>query len=463
LGEIQVPPEVESLWAQLLAYIEDGRVVPIVGPGLLTASSQGTAKPYYTYLAERLAPKVGVSPENLPGTNALNEVACRHLANRGQLDDLYSQLFMVSREERPLIPEPLLQLASMPFRLFVTTTFDSLLERALNQVRFGGSAGTEVLSYSLTRVQDLKGGMAESERPLVYHLFGKLAAIPDFAVTHEDILEFVHALQSETRYPPNLYKELEDNSLLILGSGFSDWLARFFLRTPRRQRLSAGSKCPSFVADPEFAADNNLIVFLSHFSRGTRVFPAEGPAEFVAELHRRWRALHPPQAEPPESKVTVPPGRENPFVFLSYASEDRPAVDHICQALTEARVDVFFDKEGLEGGENWEAKLREKIRRCSLFMPIISRHVLTPGRRFFRREWEQALELFKESPAYFCAKDVFMLPVAIDSTPPESDRIPQGFRKPQWWRLPDGAPTPEFVERVKDLHRRCQQERAGAL
>jgi hypothetical protein len=183
----------------------------------------------------------------------------------------------------------------MPFRLFVTTTFDSPLERAFNQVRFGGSAGAEVLSYSLTKVQDLKRGIADSDRPVVYHLFGKLAAIPEFAITHEDILEFVRALQSETR-APNLYKEMEDNSLLILGSGFSDWLARFFLRAPRRQRLSAEKDRPSFVADPEIAADNNLILFLRHFSRDTLVFPAEGPAEFVAELYRRWTALHPPEA-----------------------------------------------------------------------------------------------------------------------------------------------------------------------
>jgi hypothetical protein len=126
-------------------------------------------------------------------------------------------------------------------------------------------------------------------------------------------------------------------------------------------------------------------------------------------------------------------------------------------------VDVFFDKEGLEGGDNWEAKLREKIRRCSLFVPIISRNVLTTDPRFFRTEWKQAIELYSQSPAYYSAIDVFMLPVAIDGTPPDNNRIPEDFRRPQWWRLPQGLPTPEFVERVKELHRRSQQERAAAL
>ena len=138
-------------------------------------------------------------------------------------------------------------------------------------------------------------------------------------------------------------------------------------------------------------------------------------------------------------------------------------MERIRQALREARVDVFFDKAGLEGGDNWEAKLREKIRRCSLFVPIISRNVQTTDPRFFRTEWKQAIELYSQSPAYYSAMDVFMLPVVIDGTTPDNDRIPQDFRRPQWWRLPEGSPTPGFVERVKELHRRSQQERAGAL
>jgi hypothetical protein len=69
-----------------------------------------------------------------------------------------------------------------------------------------------------------------------------------------------------------LYQELENRSLLILGSRFTDWLARFFMRTPRRLRLSADQRFPSFVADEDAPADTNLIVFLNHFSRGTRAF-----------------------------------------------------------------------------------------------------------------------------------------------------------------------------------------------
>ncbi len=459
-----MPFDTESLWAQLLGYIEEGLVIPVVGSGLLQVSTQQGNKSYYAYLAERVAERLGVSAAELPTGNELNAVACRYLTKGGQVDELYPKLFMLAREETVPVPDPIVQLASIPsFRLFVTTTFASFIERALNDVRFGGTHGTEVLSYSLTKVQDLKGPIAENPRPVVYHLLGKLSAIPDFAVTHEDILEFIHALQSQERDPPNLYREVEDRSLLILGCRFNDWLARFFLRAWRKTRLSAGYKQPIFVADREIEHDTNLIDFLNSFSRGTRVFPVAGPVEFVAELYRRWNELHPtpPAIQAPIASQSL--NGSNPFVFVSYASEDRSAAQKINEALCNAGVDTFFDKEGLEGGENWETKLREKIRKCSLFLAVVSRNVLTSEPRFFRSEWRLALQIFEQSPAYFSARDVFLLPVAIDGTALENARIPPDFGRVQWLRLPDGYPTSDFVERVKSLHRRAQQEKAGVV
>jgi hypothetical protein len=464
-SQIRVADGAEPLWAQLLGYIDEGLVVPIIGPGLVTVQESDGAVTYYAELARRVAERTGVSADDLPPGGELNEVACRFISRGGRTGDLYSQVFMVAREQQPPIAPALLRLAEItPLRLFLTTAFDPMLERALNQVR--GAGATQALSYSLTKVQDLKGALDDSDRTIIYHLFGKLAAIPDYALTHEDLLEFIYSLQSETRHPRNLYKELEDRSLLILGSRFSDWLARFFLRAPRTSRLSAGSKLPSFIADPEIARDNNLIVFLNNFSRDTRVFSTLEPAQFVEELHRRWNDLH-PGTERSEPKAREEPKRaaerEDPFVFLSYASEDRAIARKIFQALANAKIDAFFDKEGLVGGDNWDPKLIEKIRNCSLFIPIISQNTLVGGARVFRSEWVQAIDLFRQSPAWYSPSDVFVAPVAVDDTREDHARIPPEFRKTQWMRLPQGEPTPEFVERVKQLHRRAQQERAGAL
>lgn len=280
------------------------------------------------------------------------------------MEDIYPALKTVALGAESLpVPEPLLQLADIaPFQLFVTTTFDSFLARSLNQKRFGGNLKTRVLSYSPSEVQDVPpADFKSSGLPIVYHLLGKVFATPAYAVTHEDLVEFFHSLQSETRSPKILFDELNRKNLLILGSRFSGWLTRFLIRMSKAQRLSTGGKS-DYLADAEVSGDPSLVMFLKHFCRATKIFTSGNAVEFVAELHRRWVGRHgdnPARATPPVegAQADVEPGA----VFLSYASEDLAAAEKIKQALDAAGVDVFLDREELHAGEDWEMKLRRSI------------------------------------------------------------------------------------------------------
>jgi hypothetical protein len=49
----------EEFWGDLLAFIEEGRVVPVVGPELHTIAVGGHEQPLYRALAERLLNKYG--------------------------------------------------------------------------------------------------------------------------------------------------------------------------------------------------------------------------------------------------------------------------------------------------------------------------------------------------------------------------------------------------------------------
>jgi hypothetical protein len=148
-------------------------------------------------------------------------------------------------------------------------------------------------------------------------------------------------------------------------------------------------------------------------------------------------------------------------VFLSYASGDAAAVAKLRTALDEAGVDVFFDLDHLHSGDHWEAKLRRSIHQCSLFLPVISNQTLTPDRRFFRTEWNLALEEAKM--ASFSPDEVFLLPVVIDDTMIDHPALPPEFQKFQWKSLPGGEPTSDFVDRVKRLYRKRQLKRSGAM
>lgn len=450
--------DVGRLWEQLLMFIEEGRVIPVVGRDLLTLSFRGRDILLYDLLAERLLAHLALPAASTESREplTLNAVACRYLEAGGDLEDIYSAVkSIMPREDEISIPEPLLHLADMrSLKLFVTTTFDPCLEVAINRVRFGGERRTKVLAYSPQDPQDLESAMEEIDRPVVFHLLGKLSAVPDYAVTDEDILEFVHSLQSETRRPPLLFDAVMGNQLLILGCSFADWLARFFIRIAKRERLSVARGKTDMIVDETVFDDPGLVLFLEHFSARTKVFPL-GAVDFVKELHQRWQARHPepvPSPRAPERREALA-DMEPGAVFLSYASEDRPVVEALKEALEAAGIDVWFDKSQLEGGDAFEPKIRRNIERCSLFVPIISRHNLTLERRFFRLEWEIAQRVAVTAPPQLA----FIVPVAIDDTALGEEALPDKFRALHWLRLPGGKTTPEFVEEMRGLFRRYQK------
>lgn len=449
-------------WDQLLQLIEEGRVVPVVGQDLLRIEEDGKDVPIYWWLAKKLAVYLEVPDEDIPECGALNEVASRFLAQGGELEEIYPALRSIAPARETLtIPEPLLQLARIrPFKLFVTTTFGPLLEMAVNQVRFGGQPRTRVFAYSPNAAQDLDQPLEAMDRPVVFHLFGRISAVPDYAVTDEDTLEFVYSLQSESHRPNLLLDELARAQILLIGGNFPDWLHRFLLRTAKRERLWLARGKTDIVADARVRDDPNLVSFLQQFSSRTKVFQGGGAVEFVAELSRRWTERHPEEeataaAPPPEPAKAIGDPLEMlaGSIFLSYASEDRPAVDALRQELEAAGVDVWFDRQALQAGDDYEAKIKRNIENASLFVPILSQSTLTTRRRFFRIEWDHAEKIAVQVPP----TQRYIIPLVIDDVAPNDPNIPERFRKINWARLETGKPNPDLVATLRQLFRDYQR------
>jgi hypothetical protein len=79
-------------------------------------------------------------------------------------------------------------------------------------------------------------------------------------------------------------------------------------------------------------------------------------------------------------------------VFLSYASQDAAAAQHLCDALRKAGIEVWFDQSELRGGDTWDALIRRQIKSCSLFVPFISANTQSREEGYFRREWKLAVD-----------------------------------------------------------------------
>ena len=440
----------EDAWDDLLNYIEEHRVIPIIGPDLLRVQTERGLQPLYEVLAEKLAARLSVDASELPQSLTLNDVVCSYLGQHGRREEAYTRLRSIMREVQFEPPEALKQLARITdFNLYVTTTFDPLLESAVNAERYGGQPGAEVIAYTPNRVADLPAELADLKRTVVYHLLGRLSASPTYVISDEDMLEFICALQSEHLTPEKLFYELEHNHLLVIGSDFSNWMARLFLRMAKRKRLSDPRDFTEIFADDHTAKDTRLVAFLQQVSVRTRVYG--GAAPFVDELYKRWsaRQQHTPTADGNAPQRFMPPAREMPenAVFISYAREDLPAVQRLKAGMDAAALTTWFDLDRLESGDDYDRKIRNNIARCSYFVPIISATTERRHEAYFRREWSYAVDRMRS----MAGGAVFILPVRIDDTAEATALVPDQFKAVHMVHLAGGKPTPEFVKRLQEL------------
>jgi hypothetical protein len=467
----------EHDWDKLLINIEAGTVIPILGRDLLyVAPDEATPPvPLYRFIATRLVEELvrqfPALPAGDPSGYTLNDAVCLCLRyGRNQFDICYSILEVLKEVSTWPAPATLRQLAEITdFRLFVSTTFDPLIEAAVKTVKNKGEHRQPiVLSYdpkppSGKAVEDLPvSSLKTMTQPFIYHLMGRLAlSSSNVVISDEDLLEFVAALYSENkkRVPINLLNEFSRNHLLLLGCSFSDWLARFFLRAAKRRRLSAKPdderlrNIVEYVVDDYAPQEKNLVLFLEQFWTSTRIFRSGNVVQFVEELRRRWGERNPAKlaeaadsggakVEPAEPlPSTMPDGA----IFISYAREDIAAAERL-HAKLKGMV-VWFDQARLHAGDAWEHKIDDSIARCRFFMPIISR---TTDRRlegFFRREWNQAADRTRGMHD----STRFILPVVIDDTKAGTARVPKAFLRTHWWTLPEGKATPTFVQEMRVL------------
>jgi hypothetical protein len=440
----------EDAWDDLLSYIEERRVIPIIGPELLQVETDKGPRLLYDWLAEKLAGRLNVDVTELPQPYTLNDVVCYFLGARGRREEAYVRLRGLLKDATFTPPQALRRLAAIPeFDLFVSTTFDPLLETAINLERSAGAPSTEALSYSPNRVVDLPAERDQLRRPVVYHLFGKVSASPTYVISDEDLLEFICALQSEHLAPEKLFHELEHNHLLFIGSNFTNWLARLFLRMAKRQRLSDPRDVGEIMADDHTSQDERLVAFLQQVSVRTRIY--QGAERFVDELHDRLAARRKPQAPSVAAAPLrfVPPERDMPdnAVFISYSREDLHAVQQIKAGLEAAGVTTWFDMDRLEAGDDYDRKIQRNIARCSYFIPVVSANTQRRLEGYFRREWSYAMDRVRN----MADGALFILPVTIDGTTAAEALVPDKFKALHFNQLPGGLVPAEFALRLRDF------------
>ena len=452
----------EAAWKRLLDKIRESNVVPIVGPRLLVGADPPSS--LQKQIAERLLADCGqeVGEVPLPPLRELSDAASR-LKKIVEPQDLYDSVHdairAVTAAQDFVIPTPIRQLAQIAdFRLFVTLTADDLLARSLRQ-RCAVDEIVHSPNLPTSEGKDLpRDWRSQPGETHLLYLFGKARSAPMFAIHEEDVLEYAHNVIAHGSQVPNAFMgELQQRNLLLLGCNFPDWLCRFFLRATNRKRLSDKDK-RSWLIDP-LEPQESLTCFLRSYSTETEILSQTSPAEFVAELHRRWMAdkgAGPPAAGTTEDEGPAP----GATFFISYSRRtDLSRAESLYQALLRQGVtegEVWFDRHSIEPGQNFQRRILDGIRGCRYFLPLLSRAANRREEAFVFSEWEEAS---KRLPGM---NREFVFPVIVDS---EFDPDSYTREEVRGWadrhldfaHAPEGIPDGRLEAKLKKLVRETRR------
>ncbi len=233
-------------WQALLAAIENQDCTPFLGAGACAGRLPSSAE-----LAFDLATEVNYP---LPDCDDLARVSQFAALRLGAVNAKRKVLKLLERarnsKDRPSAYEPHRILAQLPLKLYITTNYDDLMFRALQQER--GKADRAHCrwydSAARTHTEDRPSWQALSvERPLVFHLHGCGSEPRSMVLTEDDYLDFLVRIGGDLSVvPPVIQAALAGSSLLFIGYGLRDWNFRVLHRVLLSQVLKS-QESPSFI------------------------------------------------------------------------------------------------------------------------------------------------------------------------------------------------------------------------
>lgn len=137
-------------------------------------------------------------------------------------------------------------------------------------------------------------------------------------------------------------------------------------------------------------------------------------------------------------------------IFLSYASESHNIADQINLSLISRGHDVFFDRDDLPDGENFEQQIEAGLKRSDFMIFLVSPHSIESG-RYTRTE-------LKYARAKWPNPDGRVLPVMVSPTP-MSD-VP-AYLKAVGIMQPAGSPSAEIASAIDQMNRNVRRKGRG--
>ncbi len=406
-------------WGILYNYLSTGRVVPVIGSEMLVARAKGKIIPFYQVVAKRLAYSCKMPTNN---EESLNDFFTRFRSINmkiGHQNQKMAEILEEMKNEKQSTLQKLVEIKA--FRLFITTTPDSLLTKTISD------NGMKPVVYDFNprqKVVDLPSKELNVSEPYVYHLYGRADTGNPYAISEDDHLKFSYEWLKSINACDNLINYLYDKYLLLLGCGYNNWQARFFLIGLKAKNLfSNQDDYNSLLADSCTKCDEPLQNFLSRC--GGNIYYKGNATDFIDKLSKYIK----------KNPIRTLKNKFNiNSIFISYAHEDFDSAWEIKQTLEKFNLPVWLDEERLYLGDDIDAIIEENIKNSSLFLAILSKNTVNdPKSRYFRKEWDWAIKNAPSLPA----DRHFINPIAIDDVTPCSSINPY-INNLKWAHAPNG-------------------------
>jgi hypothetical protein len=409
----------EQFWQDLLLKIDKGTVVPVIGRELMVVDTPQGPRSFHDVIADRLAENlIGISPlraERCPTCGQIhpnqpdaklgerhadvNDILCGaggtpyFDGNPDNFGEEYLLPIVEELEDKYQVPVALQQLVEIPkFNFFVTTTFDTLLERTIQSQGLELTTLSRAPSYpndkELGKLVQARADKT-SDRIFMMYLFGRARAGETFAFSEAQILHHLHefiATKNVTTRPVDLLREQD---LLFIGVNFPDWLARFLIKAVRgSDKLWDRGKpvVKEFIVNSA-PSSQGLETFLDLFMhrKSQTLKERMTSIEFIAELHKRWFARYPQKRAVSPAAPALPFTKaRNVTVFLSYRKESDEHEKRVLDLALKLRntgmiepvLDQLMQKEawnmGGPPGGGWNDWSYEQVEKCDKVLMICS-------------------------------------------------------------------------------------------
>ena len=247
--------------------------------------------------------------------------------------------------------------------------------------------------------------------PFTVYLLGKSnesGFTRSFALTEDDTMFYVRKLIEPKLMPSRLCNKIKNKFFLFVGCDFTDWMFRFLYSAWRDiYGGKPGERRDDDFIDSTLTLENynlrNNLAF-DHFIKSVNLKIGENYKKFLPKLTKGFNDFIKGKVE----QYNLPPHID---VFISYAHEDFVEVKALYQILKARGIQAWLDKigddnnvisnpiriSGLSSGENFLEVIHRAIKESTIFVPVISRHIIeATNDRFVFKEWDFAIEQYAQ-------------------------------------------------------------------